>query len=259
MNAQELFLDVSTGRFLDGDSTIPTNKPIFYSDEQKRVRLSIRKVANNKISLVTPSADARYKFRLGTATAKLADGADVSTTPPAVLTALAQVVTAGATQATGIALLSNYTATTAVIRADVSQVTAVTATITIGISASTSYVSTFSLQPQTVSPSLLGFYFSDPRRYRGVITQGSPDRHLILKRDLSPFGDPRPVVLAVTASLNTVAPAQFTASFLSGSVLTIGITNRGRGYPNGTFALAFSGGGATAGTVTATALSLIHI
>ena len=253
MNAQELFLDVSSGRFLDGDSTIPTNKPIFYSDEQKRVRLSVRKISNNKISLVTPSADARYKFRLGTATAKLADGVDVSVTPPVPFTALAQVVTASATQATGIALLSNYTAVTAVIRADVSQVTAVTATITIGISASTSYVSTFSLRPQTVSPSLLGFYFSDPRSYRGVITQGSPDRHLVLKQDLSPFGDPRPVVLAITASLNTVAPAQFTASFLSGSVATIGITNRGIGYPSGTFALTFSGGGATAGTVTATA------
>ena len=253
MNAQELFLDVSSGRFLDGESAIPTTKPIFYSDEQKRVKLSIRKVANNKVSTVSPSANSKYKFRLGTPTAKLADGIDVSTTPPALLTALAQVVTAGATQATGIALLSNYTATTAVIRADVSQVTAVTATITIGISASTSYVSTFSLRPQTVSPSLLGFYFSDPRRYRGVITQGSRDRHLILKRDLSPFGDPRPVVLAVTASLNTVAPAQFTASFLSGSVSTIGITNRGAGYPSGTFALAFSGGGATAGTVTALA------
>ena len=253
MKAQELFLDVSSGRFLDGDSTIPTNKPTFYSDEQKTVRLSVRKIANNKISLVTPSADARYKFRLGTATAKLADGVDVSITPPVAFTALAQVVTAGATQATGIALLSNYTAVTAVIRADVSQVTAVTATITIGISASTSYVSTFSLRPQTVSPSLLGFYFSDPRRYRGVITEGSRDRHLVLKRDLSPFGDPRPVVLAITASLNTVAPAQFTASFLSGSVATIGITNRGIGYPSGTFSLTFSGGGATAGTVTATA------
>ena len=243
MNAQELFLDVSSGRFLDGDSTIPTNKPTFYSDEQKRVKLSIRKVANNKISIVTPSADARYKFRLGTATAKLADGTDVSTTPPAVLTALAQVVTAGATQATGIALLSNYTATTAVIRADVSQVTAVTATITIGISASTSFISTTVLLLDRTPNTDIGEYFIRPSESNRS------------QRDVNstPFGGPRPRVLGITASLNTVAPAQFTASFLSGSVSTIGITNRGTGYPNGTFALAFSGGGATAGTVTATA------
>jgi len=243
VNAQELFLDVSSGRFLDGDSTIPTNKPTFYSDEQKRVKLSIRKVANNKISIVTPSADARYKFRLGTATAKLVDGTDVSTTPPAVLTALAQVVTAGATQATGIALLSNYTATTAVIRADVSQVTAVTATITIGISASTSFIPTTQLLLGRTPNTDIGEYFIRPSELNRSL------------RDVNstPFGGPRPRVLAITASLNTVAQAQFTTSFLSGSVLTIGITNRGTGYPNGTFALAFSGGGATAGTVTATA------
>ena len=250
MNAQELFLDVSSGRFLDGDSTIPTNKPIFYSDEQKRVKLSVRKIANNKISLVTPSTDSRYKFRLGTPSAKLADGIDVSITPPVAFTALAQVVTAGATQATGIALLSNYTAVTAVIRADISQVTAVTATITIGISASTSFVSTFSSQPKTAPASILGYYFSDPRRYASTVKS---DRHDSGKRDLSPFGDPRPVVLVITAGLSSVAPAQFTTSFLSGSVSTIGITNRGIGYPDGTFALTFSGGGATAGTVTATA------
>ena len=244
MNAQELFLDVSSGRFLDGESTIPTNKPTFYSDEQKRVKLSIRKVANNKISIVTPSADARYKFRLGTATAKLAEGTDVSTTPPAVLTALAQVVTAGATQATGIALLSNYTTTTAVIRADVSQVTAVTATITIGISTSTSFISTTTLLLSVASGSTIDSYFGGDSTGSAKYTEN---------QQRYPFGRPLPVVLAVTASLNTVAPAQFTASFLSGSVSTIGITNRGLGYPNGTFTLAFSGGGATAGTVTATA------
>jgi hypothetical protein len=256
VNAQELFLDVSSGRFLDGESAIPTTKPIFYSDEQKRVKLSIRKVANNKVSAVSPSANSKYKFRLGTPTAKLADGIDVSTTPPALLTALAQVVTVGATQATGIALLSNYTATTAVIRADVSQVTAVTATITIGISASTSFVSTFSLLPKTVSPSIVGYYFSDYRPYLGAVTFGSPLRNVQQLRGFYPFGSPLPIILAVTASLNTVAPAQFTTSFTSGSVSTIGITNRGAGYPNGTFALTFSGGGATAGTITATATAV---
>jgi len=243
VNAQELFLDVSSGRFLDGQSAIPTTKPIFYSDEQKRVKLSIRKVANNKVSAVSPSADSKYKFRLGTPTAKLADGIDVSTTPPALLTALAQVVTAGATQAAGIALLSNYTATTAVIRVDVSQVTAVTATITIGISASTSFISTTTLYLARTPDTDIGEYFIRP----------SESNRPLRDKNSTPFGGPRPRVLAITASLNTVAPAQFTASFLSGSVSTIGITNRGAGYPSGTFALSFSGGGATAGTVTALA------
>jgi len=246
VNAQELFLDVSSGRFLDGDSTIPTNKPTFYSDEQKRVRLSIRKVANNKISLVTPSTDARYKFRLGTASAKLADGIDLSTTPPVAFTALAQVVTAGATQATGIALLSNYTAVTAVIRADVSQVTAVTATITIGISASTSFITSTTLAISATSESTLTDYFGRAGESYSKYGRSQYPTNV-------PFGNPRPVVLGMTATLNTPSQAQFTASFLSGSVSTIGITNRGSGYPTGTFALTFSGGGATAGTVTATA------
>jgi hypothetical protein len=248
VNAQELFLDVSSGRFLDGDSTIPTNKPTFYSDEQKRVRLSVRKISNNKISLVTPSADARYKFRLGTATAKLADGVDVSVTPPVRFTALAQVVTASATQATGIALLSNYTAVTAVIRADVSQVTAVTATITIGISASTSFITTTTLVIPSISQSIIDSYF-------GGDVFGSA-QYNTENQNKFPFGRPLPVVLAITASLNTPIQAQFSTVFLDGSVATIGTTNRGFGYPNGTFALSFSGGGATAGTVTATATAV---
>jgi hypothetical protein len=247
VNAQELFLDVSSGRFLDGESTIPTNKPTFYSDEQKRVRLSVRKIANNKISLVTPSADARYKFRLGTATAKLADGVDVSVTPPVPFTALAQVVTAGATQATGIALLSNYTAVTAVIRADVSQVTAVTATITIGISASTSFISTTTLAIPVASKSIVASYFGGDFLGAAKYLE-NPQRY--------PFGRPLPVVLVMTASLNNPVQAQFSTVFLDGSVATIGTTNRGFGYPDGTFALSFSGGGATAGTVTATATAV---
>ena len=248
MNAQELFLDVSSGRFLDGDSTIPTNKPTFYSDEQKRVRLSVRKIANNKISLVTPSADARYKFRLGTATAKLADGVDVSVTPPVAFTALAQVVTASATQATGIALLSNYTAVTAVIRADVSQVTAVTATITIGISASTSFITATTLVIPATSQSIIDSYFGG-NVFGSTASSTEPPNKF-------PFGNPLPVVLAITASLNTPIQAQFSTVFLDGSVATIGTTNRGFGYPDGTFALSFSGGGATAGTVTATATAV---
>ena len=245
MNAQELFLDVSSGRFLDGNSTIPTNKPIFYSNEQKRIKVSLRKVKNNTITSVTPSADARYKLRLGTDSIKLADLTDIPVTPPVLLTAVAQVLTAPSTQATGIALLTNYTPVTAVIRADISQATAVTAIITAGIATISTTITGGSIEiPFAKSTDQLLTYLD------------KGDIRLINFSQYS--GDYRAgnVVLSMSAVLNNPIPAQFTTIASSGSVTTIAITNRGNGYPTGSFSLNFSGGGATAGTITATAIAI---
>jgi hypothetical protein len=224
VNPQELFIDVSSGRFLDGNSAIAISKPSVYSDEQKKMLINVRKVRNNQVSVVTPAENARFKFRIGTPALKLAEGIDVSTAPPVLITALGSVVTAPASQATGIALLSNYAPVTATIRADVSQVTAVTATITVGITTTTALVSVTTVAVNADYPSNTSIYLPRPRH----------------------------IVLSMSAVLNTTAAAQITASFFDGSVTTMSITNRGSGYPNGTFDLKFTGGGATAGTVTAT-------
>jgi hypothetical protein len=246
VNAQELFLDVSSGRFLDGDSKIPANQPKFYSNEQKRIKVSLRKVKNNALSSVTPSADSRYRIRFGTETQKLADITDISVTPPILIQALAQVSTAPSTQATGIALLTNYTPVTAVIRADISQATAVTAIITAGISTITATVTTRTIRiPFAQSSEQLATYVNsaDIRLTNPAFSQTGEVR----------YGN---IVLSMSAVLNIPIPAQFTAIASGGSVTTITITNRGSGYPAGSFSLNFSGGGATAGTITATAIAI---
>ena len=246
MNAQELFLDISTGRFLDGESTIPSIKPKFFSNEQKKIKVSIRKIKNNILSSVTPSVDARYRIRLGTESQKLADITDISVTPPILITALAQVSTAPSTQATGISLLTNYTPVTAVIRADISQATAVTAIITAGITtiSTISSAKTIEIPFAKSSEQLLTYLNSGDIKLLGT--------------SFASTGDFRAgnIVLSMGAVLNAPVPAQFTALASSGSVTTISITNRGSGYPTGSFNLSFSGGGATAGTLTAIATAV---
>jgi hypothetical protein len=53
--------------------------------------------------------------------------------------------------------------------------------------------------------------------------------------------------------MNSPQAAVVCCGFSGGSVSTISIIARGQGYPDGNYSLVFSGGGATAGTVTATA------
>lgn len=278
MNAQELFLDVSSGRFLDGESTIASNKPSFFSDEQRRIKLAVRKVKNSKLSAVTPSTNARYKMRLGSATQKLADATDVPTAPVVLITALGSIVTSPASQATGLGIVATYSpvtatfeatvstqtavtaqfvatfrtapAITALFKSEISFVTPITASITIGIltavtqfisttagsltSATFSYISasTFSV-PLQESPSVFSY----------INFNGFSARY--------PYGVLNPLFL--TAQMNTPIAASFSCSFSGGSVSTISLVAEGAGYPNGLYPLTFSGGGATAGTVTAVA------
>lgn len=277
MNAQELFLDVSSGRFLDGDSTIPTTKPAFFSDEVRKIKLFNRRVKNNKVTVITPSLDARFKMRLGTATQKLADATDVPTAPVNLITALASVVTLPATQATGSGIVATYSpvtatfdatvstespvtaqfqalffnepAATALFKSGISFVTPVTATITIGILTSvTQFIPTTS-----GSLSSATFSFIPSATFSAPIERGSNIFNYLLDGDTSNIYNNRSRPLYLTAQMNSPQAAVVCCGFSSGSVSTISIIARGQGYADGSYSLVFSGGGATAGTVTATA------
>lgn len=277
MNAQELFLDVASGRFLDGDSTIPTTKPAFFSDEVRKIKLFNRRVKNNKVTAITPSPDARLKMRLGTATQKLADATDVPTAPVNLITALASVVTLPATQATGSGIVATYSpvtatfeatvstespvtaqfqalfynepAVTALFKSGISLITPVTATITIGIlTAVTQFI------PTTAgSLSSATFSFIPAATFSAPIDRGSNIFNYLLDGDTNNIYNNRSRPLYLTAQMNSPQAAVVCCGFSSGSVSTISIIARGQGYPDGNYSLVFSGGGATAGTVTATA------
>ena len=225
MNAQELFLDVASGRFLDGESTIPISKPLFFSDEQKRVNISVLKIKNNKLSSVTPSPDSKFKFRLGTTALKLADATTVTSTPPTLFTAVGTVSTLSALQAKGQSTIVTYTPTTATLEAIVVTFPVVTGTFqakidyTAPVTATvTAFISTVTLPKQEI-PVYPNFVFN---LVDGVSNSQPP--------------------VYFSAVLNTPVTATFLATITGGSVTTISITNDGFGYPNGQYALTFTGG-----------------
>ncbi len=278
MNAQELFLDVSSGRFLDGDSTIPTTKPAFFSDEVRKIKLFNRRVKNNKITAITPSPDARFKMRLGTVTQKLSDATDVPTAPVNLITALALVVTIPATQATGSGIVATYSpvtatfdatvstespvtaqfqvlfrtdpAVTALFKSGISLVTPVTASITVGIlTAVTQFIPTTAGSLTSAT-----FSFIPTATFSAAIDRGSNIFNYLAGRSGENLIYSRsPIPLYLTAQMNSPQAAVVCCGFFDGSVSTISIIARGQGYPSGNYDLVFSGGGATAGTVTATA------
>jgi hypothetical protein len=236
VNAQELFLDVSSGRFLDGESAIPTTKPSFFSDEQKRVNISVLKVKNNKVSSVTPSPDSRFKFRLGTQTLKLADQIPISTAPAALITAIGTVSTAGGRQAVITASIETYTPVTAQFIVTRDNTTAVTplaiATIT-----------TFTGVVASISATI------------GSVTIPNETTQIQIPK----LGCAVDFIKAVpgiyfSANLTTVATATFVATITGGVVTTISIIDDGLGYPNGEYALTFSGGSPSV-TASATAVA----
>ena len=237
MNAQELFLDVSSGRFLDGESAIPTTKPSFFSDEQKRVNISVLKVKNNKVSSVTPSPDSRFKFRLGTQTLKLADQIPISTAPAALITAIGTVSTAGGKQAVITASIETYTPVTAqfiVTRENINVVTplaiATITTFTEVVASITATIGSVTIPNETTQIQIppLGCAIDDIKAKQGIY---------------------------FSANLTTVATATFVATITGGVVTTISIIDDGLGYPNGEYALTFSGGSPSV-TASATAVAL---
>lgn len=246
MNPQELFIDVSSGRFLDGQTPIPTAKPNFFSDEKRSVNLTVLKVKNNIVTPVTPAQNARYKMRIGTPTLKLADAIDTPTASPILFAAQASVATAPATQATGVGVVFRYTpvtaqfeaivstqsAVTALFDAKIFRINPVTAAVTVGISSATQFVQKFSSEA-SFSENELSAIISPP----GIEMIGT-------LRSLS-----------LTATLNVPQQALFSATVSDGSVTTIAINFRGAGYPNGNYNISFSGA-STAGTITASATAV---
>lgn len=217
-------------------------------------------------------------MRLGTATQKLADAIDVPTAPVVLITALGSVVTSPASQATGLGIVATYSPITATFEATVSTQTAVTAqfvasfrttpaitalfntsivyvapvtaSVTVGILTT---VTQFVATTATVLTSTTFSYISTSTFSAPL--QDSPNIFNFLNTKAVESSPPYRALtpLSLTAQMNTPIAAVFLCSFSSGSVSTISLVGEGAGYPNGLYPLTFSGGGATAGTVTAVA------
>ena len=231
MNAQELFLDVSSGRFLDGQSTIPISKPTLFSDEQRNIKLNVLSVRKNEVNKKPPSPTATYKVRLGTTTQKLADLVSLPTSPLNTIRAVATLVTAPAQQAKGTGIVFSYTGVTATVSASIVTIPIVTGAFLGEILLVPSVTASISGTVGTVNTSIT-------TKSLMVEQTGIQDSFL-----LNPALVDEP--FSVASTLNSPVTATFTARILAGEVVGIDITNKGFGYPSGTYALNFSGGGAT--------------
>ena len=231
MNAQELFLDVSSGRFLDGQSTIPISKPTVFSDEQRNIKLNVLSVRKNEVNKRLPSPTATYKVRLGTTTQKLADLVSLPTSPLSTIRAVATLVTAPAQQAKGTGIVFSYTGVTATVSASIVTIPIVTGAFLGEILLVPSVTASISGTVGTVNTSIT-------TKSLMVEQTGIQDSFL-----LNPALVDEP--FSVASTLNSPVTATFTARILAGEVIGIDITNKGFGYPSGTYALNFSGGGAT--------------
>lgn len=237
MNPQELFIDVSSGRFLDGNSTIPLSKPTIYSDEKRRLRLTVNKVRNNVLSPVTPSPESSYKLRIGTPTLKLADGVDVTTVPPVLITALATVSTSPSKQTIGTSSIYTYTPVTA-------QFVAILENRTVTRPQLKAEIATFTETVASISVSI------------GSVTPPAETARVNLEKiftNINNFQAEMPVNFAV--DFEASAAATFLATVSGGTVTTISILSDGEGYPNGNYSLTFSGGSPSV-TASATAVAL---
>jgi len=239
VNSQELFLDVSSGRFLDGQSTIPTSKPTIFSDEQRNLKINVLQVNKNVVSPKQPADDSSFRARLGTTALKLSDGQAVSTQPINTIRATATIVTSPASRTVGSARIFTYTPVTAniissiatfpivtgVFRLNVDYVAPVTASVTAGFAIPTPSIITRPLQ-YVDSGGIAASYELDD-----FAVQPNPD---------------------LAQQLNTTTTATFVSSILSGEVVGISIVNRGSGYPNGTYSLNVSPSITTGASFTAT-------
>ncbi len=238
MNAQELFLDVSSGRFLDGQSTIPISKPTIFSDEQRNLKINVLQVSKNVVSPKQPAEDSSFKARLGTTALKLADGQSASTQPINTIRATATIVTSPAARTVGSARIFTYTPITAniissiatfpivtgVFRLNVDYIAPVTASITAG----------FAIPAPTI--------ITRPLQY---VDSGIAASYELEDYSVRPTPD-------LAQQLNTTTTATFTSSILSGEVVEIEIVNRGKGYPDGTYSLNVSPSVTTGASFTAT-------
>jgi len=236
VNSQELFLDVSSGRFLDGSTNIPSAKPVIYSKEKRRIAVNLYKVAGNARIAVTPSSDSTFGIRLGSQTLKLADGANVPTAPIFPTRATATIVTQPSSRPVAVANIYDDPVVTATLQATVSTFPVTTATFimqtayTAPITASiVAYIGASTLPAITKSISVASIPATD------FFTPGV-----------------RGIVLELTPTLNSPITATFLSSIANGSISTIGILSIGNGYPNGTYPLTIAGASPVRATFTST-------
>ena len=271
MNAQELFLDVSSGRFLDGESTIPTNKPTFYSDEVRATKISLRKVYNNKLSSVTGSLGSSLKVRLGTSTAKLADGAIPGASTLPLIKATATIVTIGSAQASATASVVTFTVVTATISSGISAISVTSKTPEFGtfLTSATTRLAQFSANIQIVTPitatakTLVNLpALVTPTITASIASAVVPTASFNIPNTLTTNLFSTGIDLAISpinpatfsAVMNTPIAATFASTMTGGSVTTISISGIGNGYPSGTYPLTFVGASTTSASGSAVAL-----
>jgi hypothetical protein len=216
---------------MDGESTIALAKPTVYGDEKRTLKINVIEVKKNVANKRLPSPKSKYLARLGTTSAKLADIITPSTAPVETIRAIATVTTATAQQAKGTGLVFSYTGVTATISANIVTFPIVTGTFLGEVFYEAPVTASISATIATQSASII-------TRGLRVETSGIGDSFLLNPEFIDePF--------AVASTLNSPVTATFTATILAGAVVKIDITNKGFGYPSGTYAMNFSGGGST--------------
>lgn len=227
-------------------------------------------------------------MRLGTQSLKLADATDTPTAPVVLFTAQATAVTAPALRAVASGVPFIYSPVTAQLEAIVSTQSAITALFSTQFGAqpavTASFASRINLVTQVtalatasvitivtqfvattaVSVTTAQFVYINTITAPATLEQipnifnvlskpsRGPDRETYLA-DFPHYPFVHGIPLRLTAVLNIPQAPTLQATISGGSVTTISILARGFGYPNGVYSLAITGGGATAGTVTATA------
>jgi len=238
VNYQELFLDVSSGRFLDGQSAVPAGKPTIFSDEQRNLKINVLQVNKNVVSSKQPADDSSFKARLGTSTLKLADGQVASTQPINTIRATATIVTSPASRTVGSARIFTYTPVTANLISTIATFPIVTGIFRLNVD----YVA-----PVTASVTA-GFVIPTPT----IITRPLQyvDSGIAASYELSDFSVGVNPDLA--QGLITTVTATFSSAILGGQVVDLDIVNRGSGYPSGSYSLNIKSPTTAGATFTAT-------
>jgi len=216
---------------MDGESAIATAKPNIFGNEKRTFKINVVEVKRNAVNKREPSPKSRYRARIGTTAQLLSDGQAQSTAPIDTLRASATLVTAPSQQAKGSGLVYTYTGVTAAVSASIATFPIVTGTFVGQVFYQAPVTATILATIATQSASIT-------TKSLLVETSGIGESFL-----LNPSFIDEPYAIAST--LNSPVTATFVATVLAGAVVKVDITNKGFGYPSGTYALTFSGGGPT--------------
>lgn len=224
---RKISVDTSARRFIEGRNTARISRtPVFYVGETTDLEFNLVEWAGDGYRDVLPSANGDFKVRLGTAITRIADAVTFSYDPPPVIQAQATVVTALPSTVTLTATWKD--APTQPITFEVSsfqprlagfggQSAAITATFLASVASYTRPAVT-AFAPVQPEPAL-----------------GFPGLGIFVAASVATFG----------ATLTSTQAATFTVTTSGSSVSSIGISSGGSGYPNGTYALTFTGGTVT--------------